>query len=283
MIEVTRQQGKGSVRFAPSGAPLLSKPRWLLAGLLAYAVACDGDPGMSGAQGGGAGAPPSFAGSASGGVFGRAQGGAGNTGRGSGGIASGGKVSAGSGGVNSGGMGSGGTGGGGVDGGVGTGGAGSSGTGGSSPAEACTPEPSGAYVTKGDLVLDQRTCLAWMQESVSGMGLSAAKAFCEGLSRGGFEDWRVPTASEAASLMIRCGSYPPMDTTVFSLSGDGIWTTTESGSVAGNENKVCGIGQNTGQYYDFGPVGAQHTRCVRGTVTVPTVKDCKLAQGCMNW
>jgi hypothetical protein len=132
-------------------------------------------------------------------------------------------------------------------------------------------------------VLDQRTCLHWMKESVAGMGLAAAKTYCEGLSRGGFDDWRVPVASEAASLMIKCGMYPPMDAMVFTIGGDGIWTTTESGSVAGNENKVCGIGQNTGQYYDFGPVGAQNTRCVRGTGTFPMVKDCKSAQGCTNW
>jgi hypothetical protein len=57
--------------------------------------------------------------------------------------------------------------------------------------------------------------------------------------------------------------------------GDGIWTTTLSGTIAGDEPKVCGAGQASGQFYDFGKVGGQNTRCVRGPVTLPDRPDCK--------
>jgi hypothetical protein len=102
------------------------------------------------------------------------------------------------------------------------------GSGGAPIGSSCTPNPSGALVANGDVVLDQKTCLYWMKESVGGMGLAAAKTYCEGLTRGGFDDWRVPIASEVASIVTKCGMYPPIDTNVFTISGDGIWTTTES-------------------------------------------------------
>lgn len=155
--------------------------------------------------------------------------------------------------------------------------------GGSPSGASCTPNANGTFVANDDVVLDAKTCLSWTKESVGGKGLAEATMYCEGLTRGGFSDWRVPTASEAATIITQCGMYPPIDTNVFTISGDGIWTTTESGSIAGPDAKVCGLGQNTGQYYDFGPVGAQHTRCVRGMGSFPMVKGCKDAQGCTNW
>jgi hypothetical protein len=68
--------------------------------------------------------------------------------------------------------------------------------------------------------------------------------------------------------------YPPV-AEVFTVAGDGIWTTTLSGTIAGDEPKVCGAGQASGQYYDFGKVGGQNTRCVRGASTIPDRTDCK--------
>lgn len=262
----------------------------LLALLIACASACSCGDGETGTPEGGRAGSPSVAGTSTGGG---ASGGGSQGGGTSAGATNGGSQSGGS---NGAGMMTGGTSNGGMPAAGGAGGAGS-GAGGSAGSNAtggtggragnggngCTPNANASYLTTGEVVFDQSRCLHWMKESVSGMGLAAAKAYCEGLSRGGFEDWRVPIASEVATLITQCGMYPPMDTSVFTLSGDGIWTTTESGTLAGSENKVCGIGQNTGQYYDFGPVGAQHTRCVRGMGTYPMVKDCKTAQGCTNW
>lgn len=123
-------------------------------------------------------------------------------------------------------------------------------------------------------MFDERTCLTWMQTDVQGHPYFDAEAYCESLSLGGYDDWRLPTAGEVVTIFKCNGTYPPV-VDVFTVEGDGIWTTTESGTIAGDEPKVCGAGQNSGQYYDFGKVGAQNTRCVRGPVTLPDRTDCK--------
>lgn len=186
---------------------------------------------------------------------------------------SGGDASAGTGGSPGDGGTSPGTGGGPDTGAGGTGGGSDTGTGGTSGDSDCTANPSGAFVLDGDTVFDERTCLTWMQADVQGHGYFDAEAYCESLSLGGYDDWRLPTAGEIVSIFKCDGTYPPV-VEVFTAGGDGLWTTTESGTIAGDEAKVCGAGQNSGQFYDFGKVGAQNTRCVRGAVTLPDRTDC---------
>lgn len=146
-------------------------------------------------------------------------------------------------------------------------------TGGPSTGGNCTPNPSGDFVAEGEVVLDQKTCLTWMKANVTGHSYTAADAYCADLTLAGYDDWRLPTAGEATTIFHCQGTYPPVYD-IFTVMGDGIWTTTESGTIV-DEPKVCGAGQNSGQFYDFGKVGAQNTRCVRGPVTVADRADCK--------
>jgi hypothetical protein len=159
-------------------------------------------------------------------------------------------------------------------GGSGTGGiaGGTGGTGGTG--DGCTPTPTGTFVVTGDVVFDEKTCLTWMKTNTSGDPYAAADTYCRDLSLGGYDDWRLPTAGEVVSIFKCDGMYPPTFD-VFTVMGDGIWTTTLSGTIAGDEPKVCGAGQASGQYYDFGKVGGQNTRCVRGATTLPDRTDCK--------
>jgi hypothetical protein len=223
-----------------------------------------GNPAGTGGQpsGGGAGMPA--AGNMNGGsgtAAGTSSGGGGGTSNGGGGGTS-------NGGGGAGGM-TGGTGGSG--GGSGTGGiAGAAGSGG----DDCTPKPTGTFVVTGDVVFDEKTCLTWMKANTSGDPYAAAETYCMGLTLGGYDDWRLPTAGEVVSIFKCDGMYPPTFD-VFTVMGDGIWTTTLSGTIAGDEPKVCGAGQASGQYYDFGKVGGQNTRCVRGATTLPDRADCK--------
>lgn len=156
----------------------------------------------------------------------------------------------------------------------GDGGSGGAGAGGSGGATDCTPNPAGTFMVDGEVVFDETTCLTWMKANTSGDPYAEATAYCDGLTLGGYDDWRIPTAGEVVSIFKCDGTFPPVED-VFTVSGDGIWTTTETGTVAGDLPKVCGAGQSSGQFYDFGQVGGQNTRCVRGAITLPDRPDCK--------
>lgn len=138
----------------------------------------------------------------------------------------------------------------------------------------CVPDPNGTFVVDGEVVFDETTCLTWMQADVSGHPYVEAEVYCAELTLGENDDFRLPTAGEATTLFHCNGTYPPVYE-VFLAQFDGIWTTTETGTIAGDEPKVCGAGQASGQFYDFGKVGAQNTRCVRGPTTLPDRADCK--------
>ena len=158
---------------------------------------------------------------------------------------------------------------------TGSGGDANGASGGTTGQEACTPKPAGTFVTSGEVVFDEKTCLHWMKANTTGDPYAEAVAYCEGLDLGGYDDWRIPTAGEITTIFKCDGNWPPLDETIFTVSGDGIWTSTESGTIAGDLPKVCGAGQSSGNFYDFGQVGGQNTRCVRGANTLADRPDCK--------
>jgi hypothetical protein len=107
--------------------------------------------------------------------------------------------------------------------------------------------------------------------------------YCADSMIGGFDDWRIPSASEFASIVTLCGKYAPegpVDPQFFDEQGDGYWTTTPAGEL----NKVCAVGMlNAGGYYHYGTAGPQVVRCVRGTGTFKMVADSTTAMGCKDW
>ena len=250
---------------------------WLVSVCGSLGLGCSAaDPGSAGSSGapsaGATAAGATAAGAGASGNAGSANGGAG--------ASTGGQTTPGAAGsvINGGGAGAGGTTGGSANGGVGgNANAGAAGSG------ACVPDTAGMFSIVGETVHDPKTCLDWMKTTKTGVNYEAAQAFCGDATLGGFDDWRIPTASEFASTVTLCGKYPPegpVDSKFFDQQGDGYWTTTPAGEL----NKVCAVGMlNAGDYYHYGTAGPQVVRCVRGTGSVKMVKDCTTAQGCKTW
>ena len=74
----------------------------------------------------------------------------------------------------------------------------------------------GAFVVNGDgTVTDTSTMLIWQQQTAGSMTWEAAISYCEGLSLGGHDDWRLPNTNELQSLVDYTRYYPAIDTAAF--------------------------------------------------------------------
>lgn len=91
------------------------------------------------------------------------------------------------------------------------------------------------FSTTSDVVTDGRTGLRWQRApSTTTRTWDGAKNYCDGLTLGGFADWRLPTFIELSSIIDWSRTQPAIDTTFFggpSGSTDGrYWTATPSTS-----------------------------------------------------
>lgn len=256
--------------------------------LTACAVACSAegpaDSSSAGSGGTGGAAGSSTAGAASGGASGHGGSASGGTQSATGGAPGTG------GGAQSGGSG-GGTGGTGVAGsnGAGTSGSGGSGTG-SGGAPTCVPgcgthkwacwpmpNPAGSglpnpasYTDMGDVVHDDVTCLDWHKTaSPDTYDNAGAIAYCENSTVGGYDDWRVPTRVELASIVdwTRSTLLDP----VFTAQGG--FHKTGSNWVLTIEQRGAGAGRDVAWAYNMSDgivsnnrsaADQDRVRCVRG-------------------
>jgi hypothetical protein len=80
-----------------------------------------------------------------------------------------------------------------------------------------------SYTDNGDgTITDNVTGLVWAQElSTSGLSWDEASDYCESLTLGGYDDWRLPTVKELWSIRDFSQGWPWVDTDYFHLVGDG--------------------------------------------------------------
>lgn len=116
-------------------------------------------------------------------------------------------------------------------------------------------EPVAGESVVGDVV----TGLAWQKGYATGKTWRQALAYCEGLSYGGHDDWRLPNVNELRSLVVYDGrtptsDFPDMPSALF-------WT---SSTRIGSTYNVWGVRFDSGLVHEDTKINACHVRCVRG-------------------
>ena len=130
-----------------------------------------------------------------------------------------------------------------------------------------------------DIVRDDNTGLEWMRmpDASGNYRWSDARSFCNNLSYGGYDDWRLPTPREYLTI-VNNNKSPTLDMNYFDIpihDGSGYYnyiSWTSSSALSGN---YWGIDFSTGALSDYGNNPTNFVRCVRGdtmpgsTFTIP--------------
>lgn len=118
----------------------------------------------------------------------------------------------------------------------------------------------------GGTVTDNKTGLMWQQEEPGHMMWEAAISYCEMLSLGNHDDWRLPNIKELESLTDDTQDSPAINTTFFPQAFDSFyWSATSYGHGPGNA-WVVDFGSLNGDNFankNKNDVG-NYVRCVRG-------------------
>lgn len=136
-----------------------------------------------------------------------------------------------------------------------------------------------SFKDNGDgTVTDLNTGLMWQQVPVNqNFTWEEAKAYCESLELGGYDDWRLPTAKELFSIENFSAGWPYLDQTFFTLASGRItkdeqyWTANHyvGTTVEGGSDAAFGVNFVTGHIKAYpanagGPIGGKYVRAVRG-------------------
>lgn len=117
-------------------------------------------------------------------------------------------------------------------------------------------------VIDNDVAVHDTTGLYWQRED-DGMTYTweGALSYCEGLSLGGYSDWRLPNVREMQSIVDHTKSTPLIDSTTFPGSIGNYWLST---SYALDGSRAWRINFYDG-YVGYGPKSNSfYVRCVRG-------------------
>jgi hypothetical protein len=108
-------------------------------------------------------------------------------------------------------------------------------------------------------------------EDASLMSWAEALSYCEGLSWGGFDDWRLPNIKEMNTIVDHRFEYPAIDSPLFPNTPHWLLDTSEINmgqywtSTAREYNSFAlYVGFNTGSTHFYIQAEGRHARCVRG-------------------
>ncbi|WP_022851109.1 DUF1566 domain-containing protein [Limisalsivibrio acetivorans] len=112
-------------------------------------------------------------------------------------------------------------------------------------------------------VTDSRNDLMWQDDSDAASFTKQwqeAIDYCEALTLGGYNDWRLPNMRELLSIADRSTYDPAIDNTFQNVRSLLYWSSTTD---AGNSYLAWSVDFNHGKSYDYLKLGHIDVRCVR--------------------
>jgi len=111
------------------------------------------------------------------------------------------------------------------------------------------------------IVTDSKTTLQWQDNADVQKTWTGAIAYCESLTIGSYDDWRLPNINELASIVDRSKDHPATDNTFQHVVFSNYWS---SSTLAGLERYAWNIHFGYGSRSDSNKYSSFYVRCVRG-------------------
>ena len=136
-----------------------------------------------------------------------------------------------------------------------------------------------AYTLNGDgTVTDTNTTLMWQQTDGGEMTIEAAMIYCDTLTLGGYQDWRMPNCHELFSILNHDRPNPAMDTNYFTNTRAEYWWSNQRQMNDSNKVWVTNAGGGVGNHLKTETISAGgtkkfHVRAVRDVVPPITLPN----------
>ncbi|MDH4233148.1 MAG: DUF1566 domain-containing protein, partial [Nitrospirota bacterium] len=130
-------------------------------------------------------------------------------------------------------------------------------------------ETSPSFTNNGNgTVTDARTGLVWQQGEAGSTSWESALSYCEGLTLGGDNDWRLPNIKELESLTDDTRYQPAIDTIFFPNANAAYYWASTTTTEASRPNEAYFINFYEGALGFEGKNNENYVRCVRGGQSV---------------
>ena len=117
------------------------------------------------------------------------------------------------------------------------------------------------FINNGDgTVNDTVTGLMWQKKDGGEMTIENAVIYCDTLSLGGYNDWRLPNAHEAFSILNHQHANPSLDATVFTVTNAEYWWTSDKQANDATKIWVTNAGGGVGNHPKTETVSAGGTK-----------------------